>query len=224
MLFVNARYVLLTYSQSGDLDPFRVVDHLSALGAECIIARENHKVRGVHLHAFVDFDRKFRSRNVRIFDVDNKHPNISPSRGTPEKGFDYAIKDGEVVAGGLERPQPRGGMSTGSGSIRNLGPLCESVDEFLGTFAELDFDQCVKSFTNARAFADWYFRPEPERYSNPSGAVFSDPELDGRAEWLRQSRIGLGDPHIGGGEFRGGSGLRPAGLLNSVSALVGAGR
>jgi len=200
MLFVNARYVLLTYSQSGDLDPFRVVDHLSTLGGECIIARENHKVSGVHLHAFVDFDRKFRSRNVRVFDVDGKHPNISPSRGTPEKGYDYAIKDGEVVAGGLERPLPRGRMSAGSHSIRNIGPLCESVDEFLGAYAELDFEQLVKSFSNARAFADWYFRPEPERYSNPEGAVFSDGELDGRADWLRQSRIGCGDPHIGGGK------------------------
>lgn len=97
----NARYVLLTYPQSGDLDGFAVSDHLSELGAECIVARENHTDSGVHLHAFVDFGKRFQSRNVRIFDVLGRHPNVSVSKGSPEKGYDYAIKDGDVVAGGL---------------------------------------------------------------------------------------------------------------------------
>ena len=95
----QARYALLTYAQCGDLDPFAVVNHLAELGAECIIGRENHSDGGLHLHAFVDFGRKYRTRNTRAFDVQGCHPNVSPSRGTPEEGFDYAIKDGDVVAG-----------------------------------------------------------------------------------------------------------------------------
>nr|QWY79444.1 MAG: replication-associated protein [Cressdnaviricota sp.] len=112
MLFVNSRYLLLTYAQSNGLDEWDVSNHLSTLGAECIIAREDHADGGTHLHCFVDFNRKFRSRNIRIFDVGGFHPNVSPSRGTPEKGYDYAIKDGEVVAGGLARPAPRGAIFT----------------------------------------------------------------------------------------------------------------
>ena len=100
----QARYALLTYAQCGDLDPFAVVNHLAELGAECIIGRENHSDGGLHLHAFVDFGRKYRTRNTRAFDVEGCHPNVSPSRGKPEEGYDYAIKDGDVVAGGLERP------------------------------------------------------------------------------------------------------------------------
>ena len=97
----NARYALFTYPQCGDLDPFAVSDHFSEMGAECIVAREAHADGGTHLHAFVDFGRKYRTRRVDAFDVAGQHPNVSPSHGTPAKGYDYAIKDGDVVAGGL---------------------------------------------------------------------------------------------------------------------------
>ena len=105
----NARYFLITYAQCGDLSEWDVLEHIGGLGAECIIARENHQTLGVHLHVFVDFGRKFRSRKTDVFDVHGRHANIQPSRGTPEKGYDYAIKDGDVVAGGLERPEGRVG-------------------------------------------------------------------------------------------------------------------
>ena len=103
----NARYFLLTYSQCGELDPWKVSDHLGELRGECIVAREAHADGGTHLHAFVDFGRKFRSRRTSIFDVDNHHPNVSATHSTPREGFDYACKDGDIVAGGLGRPEPR---------------------------------------------------------------------------------------------------------------------
>nr|QWY79442.1 MAG: replication-associated protein [Cressdnaviricota sp.] len=198
MYFVNSKYVLLTFAQCGDLDEWNVSDHLSALGAECIVAREVHPTTGgVHLHVFVDFGRKFRSRNVRVFDVDGRHPNVVPSRGTPEKGYDYAVKDGDVVAGGLERPRPRGGMSSGAESIRNVAGLCESTTEFLELFDEMDRGTLFKSFTNIRSYADWRFAPEPEPYVPPFGTEFSSGEFDGRDDWLAQSGIGSGGTPLG---------------------------
>jgi len=198
MLFVNSKYVLLTYAQCGDLDEWNVSDMLSALGAECIIARELHnETGGLHLHVFADFGRKFRSRNVRIFDVDGRHPNVSPSRGTPEKGYDYAIKDGDVVAGGLERPEPRGGMSVGSHRVSNVAHLCEDTNEFLELFDEMDRGTLWKSFTNIRAYSDWRHAVEPEAYITPNEAEFVGGEVDGRDEWLAQSGIGSGTPLLG---------------------------
>ena len=99
-----AKYGLLTYAQSEGLDPFRIVDLLAELGAECIVGKELHSDGGTHYHAFFMFARKFQSRNPRVFDVDGHHPNILRGRKTPEQMFDYATKDGDVVAGGLERP------------------------------------------------------------------------------------------------------------------------
>lgn len=191
MLFVNSRYVLLTYSQCGSLDPWRVSNHLSALGAECIVAREIHPTTGgIHLHCFADFNRKFRSRSARIFDVDGRHPNVVPSRGTPEKGYDYAIKDGDVAAGGLARPEPRGGMSVGAHAIRNVAHLCEDTTEFLELYDEMDRGGLIAGFNNVRAYADWRFRPEPVGYASPDGAQFRSGATDGRDDWLVQSRVG----------------------------------
>jgi len=100
----QAKYGLLTYAQSEGLDPWRVNDLLSNLGAECIIGKEDHADGGSHLHAFFMFDRKFQSRNARIFDIDGHHPNILRGSKTPGQMYDYATKDGDIVAGGLERP------------------------------------------------------------------------------------------------------------------------
>nr|QTE03667.2 MAG: replication-associated protein [Gemycircularvirus] len=198
MLFVNSKYVLLTYAQCGDLDEWAVSNHLSSLDAECIVAREVHPTTGgVHLHVFVDFNRKFRSRNVRIFDVEGRHPNVVPSRGTPEKGYDYAIKDGDVIAGGLARPEPRGGMSRGAEKISNVAHLCEDADEFFELFDEMDRKGLIKGFVNAAAYAKWRYRPEVHIYVSPPGFVFDSGEMDGRAEWVAQAGIGLGVPLLG---------------------------
>lgn len=198
MFFVNSKYVLLTFAQCGDLDEWAVSDHLSNLGAECVVARELHPTTGgVHLHVFVDFGRKFRSRSVRVFDVDGRHPNVVPSRGTPEKGYDYAIKDGDVVAGGLERPQPRGGMSVGAQKVANISNLCENTTEFLELFDEMDRGNLIKGFTNIRAYADWRYQPEVAEYESPGGYQFVSGEFDGRDDWLAQSGIGSGTPLIG---------------------------
>ena len=103
------RYALITYSQCGDLSPERVGERFQELGALLVIGRENHADGGIHLHCFVDFGRKRRFRRVTCFDVDGRHPNIEQSRGTPEKGYDYATKDGDIVFRSLDRPTPSGG-------------------------------------------------------------------------------------------------------------------
>ena len=98
----NAKYVLLTYAQCGDLDPWAIVNHLAELRAECIVGRETHADGGTHLHCFAHFERKFRSRRADVFDVLGCHPNVSPTYTTPQAGWDYACKDGDIVAGGLQ--------------------------------------------------------------------------------------------------------------------------
>lgn len=52
------------------------MDHISTLGGECIVAREDHADGGTHLHVFCDFGRKFRSRKADVFDVDDHHQTL----------------------------------------------------------------------------------------------------------------------------------------------------
>jgi len=129
-LYLNARYFLVTYPQSDGLDPWAVNDHFGQLGAECIVAREDHADGHTHLHVMCDFGRKFRSRRADIFDVDGFHPNIERSKANPRKGGLYACKDGEIVAGGLDIAQlPTRLVSTAQDQGSTL--LCaESQREF----------------------------------------------------------------------------------------------
>lgn len=187
------RYVLLTYAQCGSLDAFRVVEHLSELGAECIIGRENHEDGGVHLHAFVDFGRKFRSRDVRVFDVDGQHPNVSPSKGTPEKGYDYAVKDGDIVAGGLERPNRSRVPGSGDQWATILG--AGDIDEFWKLCEELAPRALLTNFTSLRCFAEWRFRRERLPYITPRGITFETAGVAGLDSWVREN---LGNDTSGG--------------------------
>lgn len=146
---------------------------------------------------FVDFGRKFRSRSASVFDVEGRHPNVSPSRGTPEKGYDYAIKDGDVIAGGLERPKPRGGMHIGADNVTNLAHLCEDATEFLELCDEVGRGDLIKNFNNKIAYARWRYKSELPKYDAPQGTG-GFCELDpGRAEWLEQSGIQSSDPLLG---------------------------
>lgn len=189
---LNSRYVLLTYAQCGDLDPWAVNSLLSSLGAECIIGREEHLSEGFHLHAFVDFGRKFRTRNQRFADVDGRHPNIQPFGRTPEKGWDYAIKDGDVVAGGLERPD--GSSVSEAGDIWSRICLAGCADEFWFLVRELAPRALLTNFPSLRAYAEWHFRPEPTPYEHPPNITFDLSEFPELPQWVHHN---LSGNHVG---------------------------
>jgi len=194
---LNCRYALVTYPQCGDLQPQRLVEHFAALGSDVIIGREDHADGGTHLHVFADFKRKFRSRQTSILDVDGHHPNISPSKGTPEKGYDYAIKDGDIVGGTLARPEPR---RAGNGSTSDKWTIITNAttrDEFWKLAHELDPKSAVCSFNQLQKWCDWRFAPVRPTYQHPRGIEFVESNNDGRHSWLLQSGIGSGEPLIG---------------------------
>ncbi len=197
-LHINAKYVLLTYAQCGTLEGDAVVERISSLGGECVVARESHADGGIHLHVFVRFGRKFRSRKADVFDVDGRHPNIVPSRGTPEKGYDYATKGGDIVCGGLRR----GDCLSGSrdGSSRDLWAQitgAEDREQFWELCHELDPKSAATAFCQLRAYSDWKFTLADPIYESPANYTFRSGQFDGRDDWLLQSGIGSEEPLIG---------------------------
>lgn len=195
---LHARYVLLTYPQCGDLAPERVGEHLESIsGTKCVIGRENHQDGGIHLHCFVDFGRKRRFRNARAFDVEGHHPNVSPSKGTPEKGWDYATKDGDTVWATLDRPG-----ESGSGRVSNVEKWsiitsAPDRESFWRLVHELDPKSAACNFRQLQAYCDDKYAPPERQYETPIGISFHGGELDGRDEWVQQSGIGLGDTPVG---------------------------
>lgn len=194
-----ARYGLFTYAQCDQLDHWAVLDCFSRLGAECIIGRELHEDGGTHLHVFADFERRFRSRSSTIFDVDGRHPNVSASRGKPDEGYDYAIKDGDVVAGGLARPDGITRRKGDSTIDQKWGEItgAENREEFFRLVHELDPKSAVVHFPALVKYADWRYAPKIAEYRTPPGIEFFGGELDGRDTWLEQAGIGLGRTPVG---------------------------
>nr|QJB18720.1 MAG: replication-associated protein [Genomoviridae sp.] len=182
------RYALLTYAQCGELDPFAIVNHLGSLGAECVIGRESHADGGIHLHAFTDFGRKYQSRNERVFDVEGRHPNVLRGTRTPEKMWDYATKDGDVVAGGLQRPSGMGVSETGS--VWHQIILSETREEFFAACADLDPRSFCVSFGSIRTYADWRYRESRDPYVTPEGISFDTSQFRELDEWVQQSLAG----------------------------------
>ncbi|USZ80649.1 replication-associated protein [Tick-associated gemycircularvirus 2] len=203
-----AQHFLLTYAHSegrdgrAPLDPFRIVDKLGLLGGECIVAREHYPTGdGFHLHVFCSFERRFRSRKIDVFDVDGYHPNAKPSRKNALGGYDYAIKDGEVVAGGLERPS---GVSGRRGTTRDEDSwaeitAAESPDEFWRLCEELDPKSMVCNFPALSRFVDWRFRPEPVAYATPDG-IFDLADYASLCDWRDNVLFGGGREALGNPE------------------------
>lgn len=162
-----AKYGLLTFPQSPELDPFRIVDVLAELGAECIVGKELHANGGTHYHAFFMFDRKFQSRNPRIFDVDGHHPNILRGRKTPEQMFDYATKDGDVVAGGLQRPDEQVPAKANPDDFWRCVFDAETREETFRVAQESSVSLLGRYFFQVRAIAEGKTVQSPLDYVSP---------------------------------------------------------
>ena len=225
------RYALITYSQCGDLSPERVGERFQELGALLVIGRENHADGGIHLHCFVDFGRKRRFRRVTCFDVDGRHPNIEQSRGTPEKGYDYATKDGDIVFRSLDRPTPSGGGNSKTVAKWTEITTASDRESFWDLVHQLDPKSAATNFTQLQKYCDWKFAPKPTVYESPGNIEFIGGDVDGRDSWLLQAGIGCGQTRIG--MFSNGRGdpklvcvsamplARPPGLdLPRVKALI----
>lgn len=186
----RSRYALLTYAQCEGLDHWSVLEHLSAIPAECIIGREAHADGGTHLHAFCDFGERFYTGNPRRFDVEGYHPNIQPFGRTPEKGWDYACKEGDVVCGGLGRPDGgRGAGADVSGASTQWDRIvgAETVEEFWRLVRELAPRTLLTNFNSVRAYADWHYRPVVAPYQNPTGIEFDLSGVEELREWVQDS-------------------------------------
>ena len=190
----HARYALLTFPQCDGLDPWSIVSHLTTLEAECIVGRESHADGNTHLHVFADFGRKRKFRRADIFDVDGFHPNIAPSRGTPGNGWDYATKDGDIVAGGLiERPSDGQGLDrNGSKFHQIIG--AETEDQYWELIRDLAPELLLRNYASLKSYASHAYAAKPLEYVHPENISFIDArtyELDG---WREENLAGLRGP------------------------------
>lgn len=178
----HARFALLTYAQCDGLDPGNIVSHLSSLGAECIVGREAHADGGTHYHAFADFGEKRKFRRADCFDVSDHHPNISPSRGSPGKGYDYAVKDGDIVGGSLTRPGAGAGKRPSDAIFAELAD-CEDERSFWESVKRVAPKTLLCNFPSLKQYATWRYTPQPTEYRTPSSVHFETESLPELTQW-----------------------------------------
>jgi len=186
----QGRYALLTYAQCGDLSGFDVCSHISGLAGECIVGEEAHADGGRHLHVFVHWERQFRCRRPDVFDVGGRHPNIVGNIRDPGAAWDYVIKEGCVIAGGLLDRPGRARASKTSHMWHDIVDA-DDMDEFLGRVRELDPEALCKSYPALRAYGDYAYAPAPEPYVSPAGLEFTSGAISDLVGWATQN---LGAP------------------------------
>lgn len=162
----QAKYGLLTYAQSDGLDPWRINDVLAGLGCECIVAKELHADGGTHYHAFFMHSTKLRTRDARAFDVDGHHPNILRGSKTPHAMYDYATKDGDVVAGGLCRPDEVPAKTDPDDFWRRVFEA-STREETLSAAQESSVSLFGRYFFQVRAIAEGKTVQNPLHYVSP---------------------------------------------------------
>ena len=92
----NQKSAYLTYPNCS-LSKERVKDFFVPFGMkEYAICKELHQNGEPHIHALIIFDKKFHTRNCRVFDIDGHHPNIQGCRSKNDT-FRYIRKDGDFI-------------------------------------------------------------------------------------------------------------------------------
>ncbi len=139
---LHARYVFLTYSQCNLEKEYVATRLVELLGSVqyLLVGHELHEDLGDHLHVFISFGRKRRTRDVRFFDIDGFHPNIKiPIR--KQECHSYCAKGGDTTTRGecpatLIPPAKR--VSKRTALFRELHESSDTVEDFMSALLERD--------------------------------------------------------------------------------------
>lgn len=185
--------VFLTYAQVGDRTLENVFTFLSELpnGRDVfvpkylVVSRELHNDGGFHFHAVIDFGKRFRSRDARVFDFDGIHPNIVAIRTKNQykNNVDYTKKDGEFKELG-EYDEPEESRHKQQHWIDLIDGSTDAAD-FMGKAKSVAPRDFVLQNDKFEAFAQKYYNTvstyvseyEPEDFPNVPG---------GAADWVEQ--------------------------------------
>lgn len=186
--------IFLTYSQVGhSWNPQPIIDSLNGLGATYRIGKELHQNGGVHYHCYVDFGRPYEFENCHKFCFGGPpspkcpkggHCNILVIRRTPHFAWDYAGKDGDVIADNSTRPL----VSKGQSERRAEWSHCldaPSESDFYARIKEVDPAALCKSSQSIEHCAKRLFRSrKPETYGGVAGLVFDWESFPSVAQWV----------------------------------------
>lgn len=102
---LDCKRLFLTYPQS-DFNNDELYNFLKEIRPIkwARICRETHEDGSPHSHAVIEFEKRFTTRQERLFDYRGRHPNIQPVRDV-QKAIEYLAKEGSYADFG-QLPEP----------------------------------------------------------------------------------------------------------------------
>lgn len=174
---LRAKTFLLTYAQINDAAPsffdradahWKFIQCLNGTPTRYRMGRELHEDGGVHCHVFISWEDPIRTRNQRIFDYAGTHPNIKTVRGTPEKAWDYAGKDDDIVYEHGSRPGTDGTSRTRRDDIFLSAFDQPTKEEFLEHIRKNAARDYSLYHGTLERLADKWYAPKEEQYRGPN--------------------------------------------------------
>jgi len=96
---LNAKHIFLTYPKC-DFPLPDLLASLQSFNANYVcVSSEKHEDGSLHRHAFLQFEKPFRTRSEKVFDILGYHPNVQAARN-PTATLEYVKKDGEYLESG----------------------------------------------------------------------------------------------------------------------------
>lgn len=162
----NNKHFLITYARC-DLPPIdaltallATLDGLRATPIGIRVAQEEHDDGGLHLHVFLRLERSLRTRNARIFDIGDHHPNIQSCRD-PRASFTYVSKGNNYVD--HLNPDPGAGKRKWDDVV-----AANTVEEFWTIVTQVSPRDAVLNTEKLEYYAN-------KRFANQLGPYIPDP-------------------------------------------------
>ena len=166
----------------GDLNAWRVNDHLGSLGAECIIGREDH-VDGEFISMLSRCGNGSLRREMSVYSMwtdatRTYHLLEGHQRRLTITQLRMETWSQEDLNGRAEIAWLRLVASGLKSSLRQL------ETSFFERVAELDPRALCTSFTSIRTYAEWKYRPNLAEYESPGGISFDTSRSPALNEWV----------------------------------------
>lgn len=146
---LNAKQFLLTYPQSNfELDGYK--EWAVSLGAvKGIVSSELHQDGALHRHALLLFADAFRTRDLRVFDYQGRHPNIIANIRSLKGAIEYVKKDGDTVTWGNWEEEKR--------TWQDLIVNSDNVEQFMGAVCKHYARDYVLQYDRVKSFAELHY-------------------------------------------------------------------
>lgn len=193
----DSTYVFLTYPHSSfDHTEFHGFINSVCTTEWCRVATEQHADGDPHVHVIAKFIRRFQSRNERIFDYQERHPNIQAVRSV-SKSVAYVAKDGQftdfgtVPSGGPKRSHEEALSLAGDADEANYLRACLEARipfQYAKRFRELAFTDTSGTIDALyEALLAWEC-PQLQQQTLPenSCAVVVGPSGCGKSSWAKR--------------------------------------